>query len=948
MKFHLPKQLFAAILAATVQVYAETTTPTPQWDDATATLQGDYTQITQTGSGYRPGYVGGYIALSNADATGANDSRNKEFNKNNVTIDVTGTEAEKTNITFLIGIGPDGYSAVGNKTINIGGQPEHVYVQYVAGGVHYNMRGTLTANYKNGRGQQVADDVWVALQSTKDKQIQINVTGGTVGQIMGGNNNGSTVIPAAITALQAKKSESDLMTYLAGETAWDTQEAIVINVSGGKVGYASDGETKLADAAILGAGGKGFSVNNKVQINISGEADINGDIYAGAQTSSSVAGPLGKEIQTHINSSEINISGGTISGNVFGGGSCEKSLTTQSRVKYGTAINLSGGSIINSGCVYGAGDHDTVDGGTAVTIIGEGTKVDGYIYGGGIESEVTGDRVLTVDESYTGDKEYKVADFTDIAVNADVTLASMSAASEGTDVKIADEATLKLTGEKTTHTATNVTGGTLYVDATTFELAEGGTLESKVVLDNHATLDLNGVEAACDIVVYGCTIAGAGNFTGNLNVDGGQLTLADPTCAQNVTITNGGSITGASLATTTLTVAPTDSTTPVITSDLTIHENGTITMEGGEKLVVTGSVTLGANSRIIATGDYEKGDEILTATGGLNYEDGVTLNLGGVIVEVQGNTLVVMSIFDQPLADALSANNWALAMSSRAFVNAVRGQRTNTGCIANGRGTAWAAVLGGTQDLAGADIDLKGAAVGADMKVGEKSSVGIALGYIDGETQSPGWSGKVEQEGAYVALYGEHGLKKLSSTSCLSLDWVAAYGSTESELDGADWTQDSLQLNTRLSWNKKVTDRLCMSVFGGLEYYTNESDTVEGVKTGSVQNLRGEIGVGARYVAWGTPAVTDNKTGAMISAGCQKLVLHGELRYMNDMVRSNPVIEMDGLRGGSDNPGRQGVGIEAGATYRIGERWSASANYGYNTMDDSREHRVNVGASYTF
>ncbi|MBR2313614.1 MAG: outer membrane beta-barrel protein, partial [Akkermansia sp.] len=71
--------------------------------------------------------------------------------------------------------------------------------------------------------------------------------------------------------------------------------------------------------------------------------------------------------------------------------------------------------------------------------------------------------------------------------------------------------------------------------------------------------------------------------------------------------------------------------------------------------------------------------------------------------------------------------------------------------------------------------------------------------------------------------------------------------------------------------------------------------------------------------------------------------------YMNDMVRSNPVIEQDGLRGKGDaNPGRQGMGIEAGATYRIGERWSASANYGFNTMDDSREHRVNVGASYTF
>ncbi|MBQ8375439.1 MAG: autotransporter outer membrane beta-barrel domain-containing protein, partial [Akkermansia sp.] len=286
------------------------------------------------------------------------------------------------------------------------------------------------------------------------------------------------------------------------------------------------------------------------------------------------------------------------------------------------------------------------------------------------------------------------------------------------------------------------------------------------------------------------------------------------------------------------------------------------------------------------------------------------------------------------------------------FVNAVRGQRTNTGCIANGRGTAWAAVLGATSDIGSGDVDLKGAAVGADMKVGEKSSLGVAFGYIDGDAKIPGMS-KAEQEGTYVALYGEHGLRKLSATSCLSLDWVAAYGQTDTEWESADWEQQSLQLNTRLNWNKKVTDRLCMSVFGGLEYFTSESDRVENAKTGSIQNLRGEIGVGARYVAWGTPgseAVTDEK-GATIAAarpGCEKLVLHGEIRYMNDMVRSNPVIEQDGIRDGGDNPGRQGMGIEAGATYRISERWSASANYGFNTMEDSKEHRVNVGASYTF
>ena len=385
-----------------------------------------------------------------------------------------------------------------------------------------------------------------------------------------------------------------------------------------------------------------------------------------------------------------------------------------------------------------------------------------------------------------------------------------------------------------------------------------------------------------------------------------------------------------------------------VEGDLSILDNGSVTLNDGKVLSVKGSLTLGNGVDVVLTdGDYGVGDKLLSSTGTLTMGDvSLVYNDSTVELELQGNSLVLVSKFKQDKADAVAQGNWGIASASRAFVNTVRGQHSNTGCIANGRGTVWAAAFGAYNDMDGADINVKGAAVGVDTKVGSCSTVGLAVGYADGEV-SPTGLRDVDQEGTYVALYGEHGLKKLSSTSCLSLDWVAAYGNTESEWNGMDWEQDSLQLNTRLNWNKKVTDRLCMSVFGGLEYFASESDTVNGVKTGSIQNLRGEIGVGARYVAWGAPALTDGK-GGLIKPGCEKLVFNGEIRYMNDLVRSNPVIRMNGVNGGSENPGRQGLGIEAGATYRIGERWSASANYGFNAMEDSKEHRVNVGASYTF
>ncbi len=480
--------------------------------------------------------------------------------------------------------------------------------------------------------------------------------------------------------------------------------------------------------------------------------------------------------------------------------------------------------------------------------------------------------------------------------------------------------------------------------------------KGKVQLHDKGTLDLNGKAIANDINVTGCELHNASAYTGNIDVSGNLTICGTDATAGKVTLINGGTIAPEGTETLTLgtlEVAAGASARDQIAAGTTVTDS--LVLNDGAVLTMSGSLTMVNGTTIVLQGKgYRSGQIIVTSGAGSDLGGTtVTMHNGKVAYTLLGdNQVQLTAVFNQDTAEALTVSNWGIATASRTFVNAVRGQRTNAGCIANGRGTAWAAVLGGTSGIGNGDIDLKGAAVGADMKVGEKSSVGVAVGYIDGDAKIPGLS-KAEQEGTYVALYGEHGLKKLSPTSCLSLDWVAAYGQTETEWNGMDWEQQSLQLNTRLNWNKKVTDRLCMSVFGGLEYFASESDRVENAKTGSIQNLRGEIGVGARYVAWGTPGTVASydEKGALVTAyrpGCEKLVLHGEIRYMNDMVRSNPVIEQDGLRGSGDNPGRQGMGIEAGATYRIGERWSASANYGFNTMDDSREHRVNVGASYTF
>ena len=507
-----------------------------------------------------------------------------------------------------------------------------------------------------------------------------------------------------------------------------------------------------------------------------------------------------------------------------------------------------------------------------------------------------------------------------------------------------------LTGDNTYTGDTKINASKLTVGS---ESALGA---STVYLVNGAALDLNHLAVGNNIVVSGCSLCNADAFTGNVDVlDGADLEMDGAATVNKVTLHGTGSIDSPNSDRLTVNaIEMTPGASGTISAPVFTNAGGVIILHNGNQLNVSSTLTLGQGTTFVLNGDgYETGSVLATATDGVDDATGrVKLAYGYGVYQAAVDKVILAGIFDQRVADVAAQSNWGIATTSRAFVNTVRGQHSNTGCIADGRGTVWAAAFGAYNDLDGSDIDVKGAAVGVDAKVGSCSTVGIAFGYAEGEV-SPTGLRDADQEGEYVALYGSHGLKKLSSTSCLSLDWVAAYGNTESEWNSLKWEQDSLQLNTRLNWNKKVTERLGMSVFGGLEYFATGSDTADGVKSGSIQNLRGEIGVGARYVAWGTPAsqpVLDEKGATLAAArpGCEKLVLNGEIRYFNDVVRSNPVIEMDGLRGGGENPGRQGMGIEAGATYRISERWSASANYSFNAMEDSVEHRANVGASYTF
>ncbi len=289
----------------------------------------------------------------------------------------------------------------------------------------------------------------------------------------------------------------------------------------------------------------------------------------------------------------------------------------------------------------------------------------------------------------------------------------------------------------------------------------------------------------------------------------------------------------------------------------------------------------------------------------------------------------------QPVTDSLVQSTWGVANASRAFVNVLDKRGQNAMMLGQGKGAAWLSTFGGLTRLssghghAGSDYNLTGAAMGMEVLAGESTALGLALGHSWGKISTFS-AYALDQDSAHVALYGS---SKLSDN--LNLEWSLAYGNSETEgnLAGADadWNQDSVQADVRVSRYFEISHDTQGYVFGAMQYLATDSATIaEGVETGSVQNLRGEIGVGVS---------TDfNKTTA----------LYGELSFIGDMVRHNPTASVADFRKGGANPSRVGMNVGVGINHALSEHWSLNAGYNVELMKRATSHSANIGATYKF
>ena len=395
---------------------------------------------------------------------------------------------------------------------------------------------------------------------------------------------------------------------------------------------------------------------------------------------------------------------------------------------------------------------------------------------------------------------------------------------------------------------------------------------------------------------------------------------------------------------------------------LSIQKDGKLTMSGSKPvtLKVKGALTLASGSSIILDYDFVQGKtyNLLTFghyTGsqdfysifGVDEDDctiqktdkAITMTLTGnwnpqgpravAAAETELLPAAAPSVVEaNPVADALVQSNWGQLEASRAFVNAIA-NRSMAVQLVSGEGAVWASAIGSSSrhssagGHAGADTNVSGGAFGLETQVGRASLFGLALGNSWTRVSAHGF-GSIEQDTTHLGIYG-----RSNWSSGIAADWSAAYGRSESETMGSDWSQKHLQLDGRVSYNHELTASTVLSPFAGVQYYASDSATVDGTSTGSLQNLRAEIGVGASH-----------RTG--------RLGVYGEIALHQDIARNNPKVEMEGLRYSGMNPGRTGLNFTVGASYELTEKWSVNASYTGEFVENANAHSANVGASYKF
>ena len=650
MKLHLPIALLAAIVSSQFAVAASTTQASANASGVTfdnsnpghanvtiSANAGDLTGYYMYGT-YGSNPVG--AGIIGAAASGQDTKDDAPYEKfESATITMNGGK-----LGTLSGHGVQGNAVTGDTTVIMNGGSTGLIV----GGTAYTNKANrdVTVLGTSPEGWDVTDFAYKANylnetdESIQKQNINIEVNGGTVGQIRGTHSGHSQVHlytdDGYLTQLH-KSGDADAIAKYMQSNPLALSGNVNIDVNGGSIIAKNAGDSETA--AIYGGGGTGFSVDGSVNIAVGGDANLVGDIIAGSSNN-----------YTFVGSTNTVISGGSIKGNVYGGGdgSDPKSNVAGGQaplVKNGTTVVLSGGTI--DGDVYAAGLKDQVNGGTNVVIKNGGTKVTGTISGMGVDSEVNGERLLSIENSaginvsWNQFQDFNAVEFT----NSEIEFGTLSEAFE----KVSAEGSW-LEGK--------FEDGEVQLNANNSWLEIGGSLtttEGSSITNTKKPMTVDGTATFNGTTIGNSTIKATENVIvgDGSSVTGSTLNAANGSLAvSNATVTDS-TLTGATYG---AIVGSTVSGSSVAAQELVVNTSATITdstLTADNNLIIERSTVSGSSATstyLFVQNGAEITDSTLTADKNVFIANGSTVSGSSVTsttagISVTGSTLTNADLY---------------------------------------------------------------------------------------------------------------------------------------------------------------------------------------------------------------------------------------------------------------------------------------------------------------
>ena len=235
--------------------------------------------------------------------------------------------------------------------------------------------GTVKSIYGAGSGRNKSIP-------TFSGELDINITGGSVGNVYGSGS-----------AAYVTSSGSEISKVRITATGGVIGNIFAAGI-GGEASVSAENEANQTLAKDFG------SLTGDVTITIKDNAEITGDVYTSGSGHDTTGTP-GYDITQNAylkGNVTLNISGGAIQGNVYGGGKgiSRSGFDDCARIEEGSTVNfqISGGSI--KGNVYGGGKNAKVKGRIIISI--SGGTIQGNVYGGGSEGLVQGKTNIKIED----------------------------------------------------------------------------------------------------------------------------------------------------------------------------------------------------------------------------------------------------------------------------------------------------------------------------------------------------------------------------------------------------------------------------------------------------------------------------------------------------------------------------------------------------------------------